>query len=153
MSNDFAATLGQMVGRFKMSQYELARCSGLSPITVNRLIKGVRRPTEAQTLALAIGFERSVLLGRVLEDLQTDDGPETADVLRQATGSIPTDLLCRRSSLGPRTVEAILSSTQAPNKRQSIRLFFAALGTSRCFERANQLLDSAGYDLLPLGQM
>jgi transcriptional regulator with XRE-family HTH domain len=56
MKTEFARLLAQTLVEHGMAQHRLAMRSGVGPVTINRLVNGVRPPTEWQLLRIGIGL-------------------------------------------------------------------------------------------------
>ena len=64
MATEFGDLLYRTLKDRGMSQYRLAARTNLGPETINRIVKGVRRPTEAQILRIAmvlLGSQRQIM--------------------------------------------------------------------------------------------
>jgi transcriptional regulator with XRE-family HTH domain len=69
LATEFGDLLYQILKERRMSQYRLAGLTNLGPETINRLIKGVRRPTEAQILRISmvlLGSQRQITATNLL---------------------------------------------------------------------------------------
>ena len=56
MKTEFARLLARTLVERGMAQHRLAMRSGVGPVTINRIINGVRPPTEWQLLRIGIGL-------------------------------------------------------------------------------------------------
>jgi len=64
LATEFGDLLYRTLKDRGMSQYRLAARTNLGPETINRIVKGVRRPTEAQILRIAmvlLGSQRQIM--------------------------------------------------------------------------------------------
>lgn len=56
MKTEFARLLARTLVERGMAQHRLAMRSGVGPVTINRIVNGVRPPTEWQLLGIGIGL-------------------------------------------------------------------------------------------------
>jgi transcriptional regulator with XRE-family HTH domain len=72
VKTDFAKMLARTLAERDMPQYRLAARSGVGPVTINRIINGVRQPTEWQVLRIGIGLtgdlEQAKEINRLLDE-------------------------------------------------------------------------------------
>lgn len=72
MKTEFARLLARTLVERGMAQHRLAMRSGVGPVTINRIINGVRPPTEWQLLRIGIGLtgdlEQIKQINRLLDE-------------------------------------------------------------------------------------
>lgn len=53
---EYSTMLRWVLAELDMTQYSLSLRSNVGPVTINRLVNGVRAPTEEQALRIALGI-------------------------------------------------------------------------------------------------
>jgi hypothetical protein len=74
MRTDFGKTLARILAERRISQYCLAARSGVGTVTLNRIVNGVRQPTEWQVLRLAIGLTANLAQAQKINQLLDEAG-------------------------------------------------------------------------------
>ena len=74
MKTEFAKTLACILAERGLSQYCLPLRAGIGPETVNRLVNGVRPPTEWQVLRIGIGLTGEISQVRSINRLLDEAG-------------------------------------------------------------------------------
>lgn len=72
MKTEFARLLARTLVERGMAQHRLAMRSGVGPVTINRIVNGVRPPTEWQLLRIGIGltgdFDQVKAINKLLDE-------------------------------------------------------------------------------------